>query len=155
MLIPGIFTFLDRILGPLFSVSKDAVEIGLKTIKNPTISSIFSVIEGSIASMTDAQKMEIKGEIATLLAQSGIDDDDAKSEHWIQYAWRPFLAWGLSVNIVAHATIITIIDVLELFGYNPPALTPIDTVTLTLMCGLLGLYMSARTIEKYSDNTGN
>lgn len=151
MLIPGIFELLEKIVGPLLSSQKGSIVSSILA-GSPTAQGVIGAIEGVIGNLESSKQAEFKAQLETLLAQSHTNDIEAQSEHFFNSGWRPFLAWGLGLNIVAHATIISFIDVLQLFGYNPPLLTPIDTITLSLMTSLLGIYMTARTVEKYSDS---
>lgn len=157
MLIPGIFSLLEKIIGPLIFSQKSSISSGVISaiMSGQGLEGILKAIQGVTGTIENAKLEELKIQLDSLLAQCKINEIEAASDSRFKSWWRPFLCWGLGINIVAHSTIITLIDILQLFGYNPPTLTPLDTITLTLMSGVLGLGIATRTIEKYTDTTGN
>lgn len=149
-LLPAILGLTTAIVGPLLESHKNSI---ISQILgggfDGTVGSIINIIESVIGKMDDLKRAELQAQVATLLAQAELNKIDAQSDHFIQWAWRPLLAWGLGVNIVLHYTVVNIIDILNgLLRLNLHQIAPMDPMALTLMTGLLGIYMAARSFDK-------
>ena len=154
MLIPGLFTLLEKVIGPLLTSESKTSITGKIFGMAASLSSggILTAIESVVGNIESQQRIELQAQIQTLLGQCTVDQIEANSDTFFKYGWRPFLAWGLSVLVIIHLTIAEIANVLHMIGYSPGSIAPMDTLTTTLIFGLLGLYMSARTIEKVNTN---
>lgn len=154
MFIPGLFSILEKIIGPLFEGHAASIAAKVMGISgNPTVQGILSIIEGTVGQLENQQKLELEAEIQTLLTQSQIDLVEAQSPSFFHGGWRPALAWGLTAIIISHLTLAEGFNIAIALGYSVGTLAPLDSITLSLMFGLLGLYMGARTIEKVNANS--
>lgn len=154
-IIPGIFSIIENIIGPIFSA----------THKSSILSSIFSggwdgssgglmgIIQNTITGIEAPQLAEIKAQVETLLAQSAINQVDAKSESFLNRGWRPTFAWGLVIIILFHLGLLELGNILSMFQiYTVGQMAPLDTLTTAFMFGLLGIYTKCRTDEKLNSN---
>lgn len=157
MLIPGLFTLLEKVVGPM--LTSDARSSILSKVFGGgfggTASSLMDIITGTLGKLEDEKIVELKGELETLLANCQIDQTEAKSERFLNWGWRPCFAWGLSIIILFHLATAELANVLHMIGYNPGTLAPLDNMTLLIMSGLLGIYMGARTVEKVNTNNSD
>ena len=151
MIIPGLFELLEKVIGPLISTQKSSI-IAEVLGSDGSSGGIIGAIEGTLGQIEDVKKIALKGEIDTLLKQAELNID-IPGESLFYKGWRPFLAWGLSIVVLAH---LSIAEVCNLIGwYHGGNLAPMDSITTALLFGLLGLYMGARTIEKVNSNADN
>lgn len=152
-LLPALFGLVSSIFGSITSEHKTSI---ISSIIgggfDGTAGSLVNIVEGAIGKIEDEKRLELQAQIQTLLAQSQINVAEV-SQGFYQSGWRPFLAWALSIIVALHLSIAEIFNVLHTLGYITGVLAPMDTITLTLITGLLGLYMGARTVEKVNANT--
>lgn len=149
--IMSIFDIAVKYVGPIVTSSKHTMLSGIlgAITDGKGATGIIGIIESVIGKIEDAKKQEMSTEIAALLAQTEIDKIEAK-EAFFDRGWRPALAWGLSIITVVHLVIAEFSNLLAL--YHGSSLAPMDTMTTILLTGLLGIYMTARTVEKVNSN---
>lgn len=95
----------------------------------------------------ELQVMEAEKEVA--LAQAAINQEDAKSQSWVQRNWRPAVGWtcvgGLFYTYILRPLLPWTVSVL---GFEVPPLPPLDmTELMVLLGGMLGL-SGFRTFER-------
>lgn len=152
-LLPTLFTFISNIIGSGFTaVHQSGIVSGILSLgSNLTSDGIMGVIKSVLGNVEDAQLLEIKAHVDTLLEQSKIYETSPES--FFYKGWRPTLAWMLVGVIGFHLTFCELLNVLSAFNiYTPGTIAPLNTITVTLIFGLLGLYMGARTVEKVNSN---
>jgi|ERR1700733_5299355 len=151
LLIPGLFTLLDRVIGPLFTNShRGAITSALFSGGfTGTLDSLMSIITGTIGQLESAKIAEIRAQAAILISQAQIEQIDAAKGDFFNFT-REMLAFGLSVLVLVHLTIAEIYNLFELYLGQP--LAPMDTMTTILLCGLLGIYMGSKTVETVNSN---
>lgn len=150
MLIPTIWSVLERVLGPVVSNTSGLFgSVISAVISSPTVGSIIKAVETSIGTLEDTKKTELQAQLEIALGQIDLDKIDAQSNRFIQWGWRPCFAWGIGLNIILHYSVVNIVDILNsLFHLGISQIPQMDNMALALMTGILGLYMGARTVEK-------
>lgn len=153
MLIPGLFTVLDRVLGPLFtSGAASSIVSGIVGGKTGgTLGGLLGLVEGAVGKIEDSQLAEIKAEMETLLAQQQLNTIDAVSPSFFRNGCRDTLEWGLSIIVLIHCGLVETFNILALL--NGGTLQPLDTMTTFILMGLLGIYATTKTIERFQSNT--
>ena len=152
MLIPGIFELLEKIIGPIITGSGIPILKMLAT-SGGTTTGIVSGLQGLIGNIESTKLAELKIELDSMLANVEVDKVEGAEESSFKSCWRPFLAWGLSIITLVHLTIAEVSNVISLI--HGGTLAPMDTLDGILLCGLLGIYIGARTIEKVNSNQDN
>jgi hypothetical protein len=107
-----------------------------------------SIITGTLNTLEDTKRLEIQAQLQILLGQIELNKQDAQAESWIQRLWRPVFAWGISINILLYLYISLSFNILHSAGIHTGLLAPLDPIEWYIMGGLLGLYISARSMEK-------
>ncbi len=154
-LIPGLLWTGAKVIGPIIEDHASQITQGILalTSKTPLGKDIAGVFDKVLGGLDQAKKDDLAIQLQSLIDQSDLDKQEAQSTSLFISGWRPMLAWMLGLNIGIHYTLINLIDIincgLKYAGYDKVAnLSPMDPMTLTLMTGLLGLYMGVRTFEK-------
>ena len=145
LLIPGLFSLIEKFIGPMDKAGKGSI---LTTVlgSNGSVDSIMDAIKGAVGEMDKAREDELKAEVSMLVSQADLNKQNSQSEHAFVRDWRPALAWGLVILVLVHLGTAEFYNLYCMFkGY---ALAPLDTLTVTLMFGILGLHISTRTLEK-------
>lgn len=149
LLIPGIFELLEKIVGPLMSSTKGSIISGLLG-SNGTIGGIMEAITGVLGNIEQEKIVEITAQVNTLLAQSQVNQIDAKANS-IWHRPALVLEWGLVIIILYHLGLAEVSNSISFFhGYS---LAPLDNLTAGLMFGLLGLYRGAKALETVNSNS--
>lgn len=150
MLIPSILGIGEKVLGGIAAEHKASIVSNiLGTITgSPTANGLVGIFQNVMGNIEDSKRLELQAELETLLAQSQLDTVEAQSEHFFDRGWRPALAWGISTNIVLHYSFVNMFGLYNFIVYGV-SIPPMDAMSLTLMTGLLGLYIGARSIEKF------
>lgn len=149
LILPGLFELLEKVVGPLLAEHKGSI-ISSILGSNGTLEDIMSAISGTLKDVESEKLEEIKAEVATLLAQTEINKIEAASNDFLSRDWRPMLAWGVSILILLHLSVAEGYNIYCMVkGY---ALAPLDTITVSLMFGILGLHIGAKTIESVNSN---
>jgi hypothetical protein len=151
LIIPAIMWTFEHIVGPITNeVTKTGIlgELESLAVNSGLGKNILSIFQQHMSDASEAQKQEFQLKLNSMLGQIQLDTVEAQSEHFFDRGWRPFLAWGLSINVILHLSILSLANILRMVGYNIPTLTPMDSITLALLTSLLGIYMGARTVEK-------
>ncbi len=153
-LIPGLLYTGAKVVGPLIEDHATAITKGILALTSKTpigkeIADVFSAVLGNV---DEQKKTELQLQLQSYIDQTKINELE-QTESLFDRGWRPALAWVLAINIGIHYTIVNVIDiincVLKYLDYDKVAqIAPMDAMTLSLMTGLLGLYISARTYEK-------
>lgn len=149
MLIPGIFELCEKILGPVLSTASAASSVVKAVATNPTVSGIMSGIEKAVGSVTDAQRLQIQGELQTLLAQAQLDSQESAKSSFFYSGPRPTLFWGLVASLLMSVLVEPSINyILGFFGISGPAPFVLSPIVITLLSSLCGIFMVGRTVEK-------
>lgn len=157
MIIPGIFELLEKIIGPVLSATANSTStitrglLGL--VGNPSVGGILGVIEGAVGKLQDEQIVEIKAQLQVLLAQIDLNKTEEVSTSFFKSGWRPALCWSLAIITSVHFAVAEAFNIAIAFGYSVGVLAPLDSATLLFIGSVLGIYMSARTVEKVNSNT--
>jgi hypothetical protein len=155
-LLPSLFGLITRVLGNTFTeIHRSSIIDGILGLgSNLSSNSVMGVIKSVLGNIEDSQLLEIKAHVETLLAQ--VDAYNKSPEGFLNKGWRPTLAWGLSVIVLFHLSFCELLNVLAAFNiYTPGSIAPLNTITVTLIFGLLGIYTAARTVEKVNSNQDN
>lgn len=156
MLIPGIFSILDRIIGPILSSSTGqgvlGAVIGHLASKSPTAQGLLEAIEGVTGKLEDSKRLDLQNEFQLLMAQIDVDKTE-ESKDSKTFTPRTTLFWGLSLITLAHLLIAEVANILALLHGLP--LAPMDNITTIFLGGMLGLYHVTKTIEKVNSNQDN
>lgn len=152
-LIPGIFTVLDRIIGPILSSGAGqsvlGAVVGHLASKSPTAQGLLEAIEGVTGKLADTQRLELQNEFQLLMAQIDVNKTE-ESKDSKTFTPRTTLFWGLSLITLVHLLIAEIANILCLFNGTP--LAPMDNITVIFLGGMLGLYHITKTVEKVNSN---
>lgn len=154
-LIPGLLWTGAKYVGPILAQHADQITPLLaKVLSNsPTGKKIVDAFESVLGHIDEVKKDEFTLELDSMLGQIDLNKIDAASPRLFNSGWRPFFAWGIGANIVLHYTVVNLIDICNaIFGTSISQVVAMDHMALSLMSGLLGLYMAARTLEKHSGN---
>lgn len=132
--------------------------MGILDILGGPLAPIFNIVDKLIPDTTAATALKLQLEAARQAGEFQIADsqintniEDAKSEHWIQYGWRPFIGW-ICGGALGYTYILRplMTDIASFFGHQV-ALTTLDIGSLMpVLLGMLGLG-AMRTIEKSPD----
>jgi len=151
MILPGLFSLLEKVVGPLLeghAASIASKVIGLGSGASP--GGILGAVEGVVGTIAADKKIELMGEIKTLLAQAQLQDIDSNKESFFRWGCRDSLEWALSIIVVTHLAIIESYNILALL--HGGTFQPLDSLTTALLGGLLGLYGVGKVAEKYINN---
>lgn len=151
LIIPAVLTILEKVLGPL--VNKTGLIAGLSNIdlSKGFVGGIMSVVESVMGNLKDDKKLELQMELESLRGQLQLNFIDAQSETFFKYGARLVIFWGLGINLVVHYTVVNCIDIVNsVFDKDIGQIPPFDNMALIIISGLLGLYMAARSIDKYN-----
>jgi hypothetical protein len=153
-LIPGLFTLLDRVLGPLFTdVTKSSVVTSI--FSSGSLGGVLGVLTKSLGSIESAKIEEIKAGIAELEAQAGMEEKDVDSKS-IFASWHAMFCWGMSIILLVHFASAELLN--QLVAWHVASvglLAPLDTATLTIACLILGGSMAGKTVEKVNSNNSD
>ena len=95
------------------------------------------------------QEQQYKLRLQSMLGQIDVDKIEAQSESRFDSGWRPFLAWGLSTALLMSVLVEPTINyLLGFFGVQAPPAFVLGPAVMSMLSGLCGLYMVARTGEK-------
>lgn len=156
MLVPGIFEVLEKIIGPL--ITSNSVPI-LASITGHLVSGkvkdmasgILGDLEGVVGQVTDEKKLLIKTQLDSILGQIQIDTVEAQSESRFDSGWRPFIGWvcglALAMSILVEPTVNYLAG---WFNTIAPPIFELSPIVMSLICGLCGIYVIGRTVEKKS-----
>lgn len=150
-LIPGLLWTGAKYVGPILESHSTQIASKLGDIlsDSPTGKKIVDAFESVLGPISDDKKNQFTLELDSMLGQIDVDKIEAQSESRFDSGWRPFLGWGLGSNIVLHYTVVNLIDVVNsLLGLHISQIPGLDPMSLSLMTGILGLYMTARSFEK-------
>jgi hypothetical protein len=153
-LLPAIWALVEHVGGfALDAVTKTGLGAKIATVASSSSwgKDIVSVLGSLGTTIDDTKKQELINQLQSLHDQSLVDIEEDKSSHGFQANWRPFVAWGMSLTVVLHCFITETINILHVVGVDIAQIQPMDTITFSLMAGLLGLYMGAHTLEKIKD----
>lgn len=150
MLIPGIFTLFDRVLGPMLSGSSGALGAVTKVLTggDATGSSIISAVEGIIGGIDATKKQELINELDSMLANVEVDKLETSPNS--KFTPRVAFEWALGTIVCVHFAFgeaLNIWNVCHGMGF-----APIDNMTLIFLGGLLGIYATTKTVEKMTAN---
>lgn len=154
MLIPGLFAILEKFVGPMIAGHASSIASKIMGLGSSIdSSSILGVLESTMGQIESVQKLEIKAELDTLLAQCAIQQVAESNPSFFRSGCRDTLEWGLSIVVLIHLIIVEAANIHALISGG--VLSPLDTLTTTLLMGLLGLYGAAKTIEKFNSNNSD
>lgn len=150
MILPGLFELLEKIVGPLLIPQKTSIISGLLG-SDGTAGGIMGVIGGVLGKMEDEKVAEIKAQVEVLLAQVQSNElqMESKSSFWRNP--RLFFEWILVAIGTIHFSFCEIINIAYAYK-NGVALAPLDTATLFFMGSMLGIYVTAKTVESVNYN---
>lgn len=151
--LPGLFTLLDRVLGPLFSsVTKSSVLTSV--LSGGGLAGVLAAIEGSVGKLENAQIEQIKAGIAELEAQTSVIKSDTESKSLFS-SWHAMFCWGMSIITLSHFAVAEVFNIMIALGFGDYVgrLAPMDTATLAFIGGVLGLTMAGKTVERVNANT--
>ena len=88
---------------------------------------------------------------------------EAKSEHWLQWSWRPLIGVSFAIETTMIGSIFALLLSRIVLGYpTPPDLVPQVTslvgsfsVLFTAQMAILGVSAAGRSFEKWQRNNGN
>lgn len=150
-LIPGLLWTGAKFVGPILeSHSSQLLPLLTNILSNsPTGKKIVAAFESVMGSIDEQKKQEFTLELDSMLGQIELDKQESISESSFKSCWRPFIAWGMGINIVLHYTIVNMIDIVStLFHTQINQVPQMDNMALAIISGLLGLYMVARSADK-------
>lgn len=150
ILVPGILWIFEHVVAPIAAEHLPTLTSKLGSLAmGSTAQDIISTIEGVLGKTADEKTIELKGKISELLAQAEIDKVEAASASLFVAGARPFLFWGLSVMLLYHLALSSLIDTLNsLIGLHLSQIAPMDQLTMTLLTSLIGIGVLSRTAEK-------
>lgn len=141
LLIPGLFTLLEKCLGPILTMThKSSIITSIIGGFDGSSSGLMGIIEGAIGKIEDQKKLELQAEVETLLAQSKIEEIEAQSPHFLAWAARPCFEWIILLNIGFHYTLVSAIDTYNFFMGTTDTVHALDPMALAICLSLLGIY---------------
>lgn len=154
MLIPGIFTVLEKIVGPVLEVVKPSLgsNIIASLMSGKGVRGVISAIEGSLGKLDDIKKAQLEAELQTMLGNIEVDKIEATSKSRFDSGWRPYLAWGVSTALLMSILLEpTIRWVMGCFGLELPVPFELSPLVIGVLSSLLGTHIVSRTVEKLND----
>lgn len=148
MLIPGIFTFLEKIVGPLLPAVKGSI-VSSVLGSDGTHTGIMGAIQGVLGDIENEKVAAINEELKTLLGQIELNKLE-ESKDSKTFTPRTTFFWALAGVMIYHLAFAELANTVAWFHGAPFA--PLDTLTVSLMFGLLGIYHVGKTIEKVNSN---
>ena len=116
-------------------------------------SGILGIIEGTIGQLESEKKLEIQAELDTLLAEAKIDEEDNKSPSFFRSGCRDSIEWGVGIVFIYHAALVEIANTCA--WIHGGTINPLDTLTATILGGLLGIYGISKCTEKFNSNNSD
>lgn len=78
-------------------------------------------------------RMQVEAETARIQAVNSTMQEEAKSDHWPTYSWRPFIGFAFGLYILSYV-------VLPLCGITPSILPPDLTMAIGAILGIASYY---------------
>ena len=153
-IIGGILSFIESLVGVIAPAARSTLGSGIlgSIIGGGGVNGVMGVITSVLGNLENEKVELIKSNLTIALAQVDANNKEEASPSFFMRGWRPTLAWGLTITVVLHCTIIEIINLLGIFGLPRLLVMPLDTITVSMITALLGMYGVARTVEKYNGN---
>lgn len=146
----------------------DPVTAGLDLVKEvggKLVDHFFPNAEAAAAAKLKLVELEQTGELARMTAESkwaegqmAINLQDAKSEHWWQFGWRPAIGWVcvaiLGLTYIPKALVLTGFWAYQcylLFAHPEvklPAMPPFPDLGITDVLGILGTLLGSAYLGK-------
>jgi hypothetical protein len=82
------------------------------------------------------------------IAQSKVNEEQAKSDNLFVSGARPFIMWGLGAILVLFSLISTFVSLAVALKYNVIPMPPMDPMMRDILLGLLGLGYITRSYDK-------
>lgn len=97
----------------------------------------------------EIEKSMASAEIQMALQQLEINKIEAASDKWWKAGARPFIMWMGGLGFGVQFVIVPLIGyTYSLFGHTAPGPLELDPMLYTVLLGILGLNIGARTVEK-------
>jgi holin (3TMs family) len=145
---------------PAFDPVTVALELGGKLADHffPDATKAAEAKERLAAMAQNGQLAELTADTSLAQAQINVNLQDAKSEHWWQYGWRPAIGW-VCVSVLGLSYIPKAIALTAFWSYqcyllfaHPdvklPAMPPFPDLGVTDVLGLLGTLLGAGWMAK-------
>ncbi len=80
--------------------------------------------------------------------QVAIGTAEVENPRWYVAGWRPAIGWGLGALVLASFTLPYLVWGLLVFGLHIPAPPALDPTAIAILAALLGVGMTARSVDK-------
>jgi hypothetical protein len=152
--IGGILSFIESLIGVITPATRSTLGTGIlgSIVGGGGVTGVMGVITSVLGNLENEKVELIKSNLEVALAQIDENNKEESKANFFMSGWRPTLAWGLTIVVVMHCSIIEIINILGVFGLPRVLVNPLDTITVSMITGLLGMYGISRTVEKYNGN---
>lgn len=112
---------------------------------------VMGAIQSVFGNLESEKLAEIKAGVELLLAQVNENTKEDESQSFFQHGWRPFLCWGICIIVLTHFGFAEFFNIKQSI-INGGLLASLDSATLFFLGSILGIYMTAKTVEHVNSN---
>lgn len=129
-----------------------ASELGQLSKSSTLVNDVLSIFQKHVSEVSEEKAQQFKLELESLLGQIDLDKIDEQSTSLYKSGWRPYLAWGLASALLMSVLVEPTINYMcGFFGIHTPEVFQLSPIVLTILSGLLGLHITARSVEKINN----